>query len=234
MDIELKEINSTLKEIKKSMDNPLKIDAETPFQINLIEGEETEEKKKTRKKKLLFMIFFLLIFVGLTGVSAFYSFPRNSDELLSTSKSIICSIDYPSHIGFNDERVIELILTNKSKATSIPGLKALLIYPEEIPIIIISNKGSSIADFGTLRAGETKTKSIMFHLKRSMKKSEIKFKLMVISENGVEIDERDYRIDYIKLPFLEKALFWFFTTLVTTLGIVLVSILSGWFNPSQK
>lgn len=234
MDIELKEINSTLKEIKKSMDNPLKIDAETPFQINLIEEEETEKKKKNRKKKLWFMIFFLLIFFGLTVVSAFFSFPRNSDELLSTSKAILCSIDYPSHIGFHDDRVIELILTNKSKATSIPGLKALLIYPEGIPIIISSNKGNSTADFGTLRPGETKTKSIMFHLKRSMRKSDIKFKLMVTSDNGIEIDERDYQIGYIPLPFLEDALFWFFTTFVTALGVVIVSIVSGWVNPSQK
>jgi len=226
--IKLKEINSTLKEIKNSLDTPhninfdapLKIAAEAPLQVNLIEGE------KTKMWKSVLMVFVFLVFAMSAVLSAFYSIPRKSVILNSTSRTIVCRVDYPLYVGYDDEREIELILTNKSRETSISGVKALLIYPDELPIFITSNKGSSISYFDTLGKNETKTKMITFYLNPFMDSDKIKFKLRVISDNGIEIPDKSYTIDYIDLPLIKKIFFWFFTTFLSTLGIILLSILS--------
>jgi hypothetical protein len=142
-------------------------------------------KKSILKNILLTILFTIILIILLSPWWIFMVWPEKSDFPTLDSNDIICWINYPGTITIKDEKIIELTLTN-NLGTCIPKVKAYLVFSEKLPIVFTSSDGSSIADFGSLKAKETKSKRIKFYLKRSNLKSEIKFNLRVICNNKEE------------------------------------------------
>jgi hypothetical protein len=176
-----------------------KIKAHPLSGTNLNKKEKAKIKKALFWKYLMIAVFFLLVIT--IEISVLYVIPDVNDDFGSRSNTINCSINFPLYAAPGDEKIIELTLTNMSGG-SISDVKSFLIWQEKTPIIIISNKGSSVADFGTLKANEKKTTKIKFVLNRSLRKKEFGFTWKVVCGDKIEI-EKPYKVGSYAIPYIQ-------------------------------
>lgn len=189
-------------------------------------GKKSNKKKRKKKKKLsirkifLGILIFIIIIMLLPSI-ILQVWPDGFDN--QNSNNINCRISFTSLVTTKYEGIIEVTLTNKSK-NHIPDVKAFLNFSAELPIVISSKEGSSVADFGNLRAEETKSKKIKFYLNSSITEP-ITFDLKVFCGNSEEINKPNYKIGF--LGFFGKIIklsIWILGTILATLGSIVGNI----------
>ena len=198
------------------------------IKIHPLSGTNLTKKEKNKVRKALFWRYSLIlvfsIFIIAIEVSVLYVVPDvYDDDLRSNSSTINCSINFPLYVAKGDEKIIELTITNMS-GDSISDVKSSLVWQEKPPISIISNQGSSVIDFGTLKVNETKTTKIEFVLNRSISKEEIGFTWKVLRGNRIEI-ERPYKMVKI-FPYIQKLTRWIIYVVGSALAVFFMSLIT--------
>lgn len=185
--------------------------------------------KKSAIKKALFWksLWILLAFVFIVNIEllVFYTLPESSDDLISHTRNLHCSISFPSKIATLDEQIMQLTLTN-NMGIKVTGVKSYLIYPEDLPIIITSENGSTVSDFGDLQPKETRTKEIRFFLNRKIDANRLGFRWIVTAGDKIEI-ERGYKIGFFStFPYIKRVSFGIMYAFASALVTLLIALLS--------
>ena len=182
------------------------------------------QKKNEKWKLVLYGLILLIVLI----LACIWLFILDDQEIAPIQSKLFPkhplkgSIVFPANISLDEEQTIELTLINNSN-TPVVGIKSSLIYPEDAAVTITSNKGSSIMNFGTLEANETKTQKIKFLLKKSIGKSEMEVRLRIKSQT-VTVPEMDnpYQIGIISIRRIKDIIILIFTFLLNSVLIPVV------------
>jgi hypothetical protein len=192
---ELKNINASLKSIKRSIETLPKANIDT--QIKRDKSKHGKKRKFWPKKIISILVFILFIFV-----IYIFNHPK-TDKIQKGSNPISGFIKYPPWIFVYEEESIEITLINSSQTPlKIEETKSLLLYPQEAFIEIMSNNGSSITQFDALDTAESKTKMIKFQLNNSVGFKTMNLTLKITTRTIPDIIEKPLPIIVIPIPYI--------------------------------
>jgi len=196
----------------------------TSLRINL----ESKINKLTFWRTFAYMFIPMLIYLLFVFK---FCIIDNHNKVFFSKKGIICSINFPAYISYNDERTFDITLTNTSKDDK-KKVFSCLQFNEDIPVVISSARKSLISDFGILKANETKTKTLEFYLSKKMS-DDVGFNLKILNKEVILFNET-FKIKYIgcwfPFPYMKKVLLAFWGAIFSAFGIIMITLLSEKFK----
>lgn len=205
---ELKNINSSLKSIKRAIETLPKTNIDT--QLKRDESVRGKKSKFWPKKIISILVLILFIFV-------LYMINQKTDKIQKDANPISGFIKYPFWIFVDGEESIEITLINSSKTSlSMEETKSHLIYPQEAFMKIMSKSGSSITQFDVLGPTESKTKTIKFKLNNSVGFKTINLTLKVTTGTIPDAIEKPLPIFVIPIPYRFALVFFHLALAIIT------------------
>lgn len=174
------------------------------------------------------IVFSLSLLITVLTVYLVIVTPKKSDTFViftANKTPVYCSVMYPSFISKDDAKSLDLSISNKA-GEIVSNFRVSLIVSEKIPIIIDSNGGSSIVEFGKLKIDETKTARMKFRLNDSFNYSKVPIKLR-IEVNKENPKERFYTIKIFDwFPEVDKISKIILSTLAGGIGLMLAAYIN--------
>jgi len=151
-------------------------------------------------------------------------FISENNDIFFITDEISCSLNYPKYMSTSDYRSIDITLINRS-SKKIDCVQSYIYFPNNSHVVVTSEKRSLFADFGSLSAGEIRTRNIEFYFSE-IKSSNIEFCFNINVDDRI-IEERNYNIRYYKwFPFPKIVLRTVWGAILSSFLLIFINVVS--------